>query len=293
METILVGVRVFGVFRGLPRLLRSLLLIIPFSLCTRPSAVKLGFPICGRPRICGEHFLSTASRFPCFAMVIVPADLLTTGRERAQSTDKHWPRQRRHAVNQRNKNQEKITMNVKRLLMLSGLAVVLGTGAGRLAAQGGPQGGFGGPGGFDPAQIQKMILDNTREALEVKDDDEWKVIGDQVQKVMDARMQVGMGGGSMGRLFRRGGGGGGNADAGNGPGGGGGRRAFFNQSSPESDALQQAIDRKATNAELKEAVAKYIEARKQKQAKLEQAQAELRKLLSVRQEAIAFSLGLL
>jgi hypothetical protein len=182
-------------------------------------------------------------------------------------------------------------MNIRRLLMLSGLAVALG--AGRLAAQGngGPQGGGFGPGGFDPAQIQKMILDNTREALEVKDDDEWKVIGDQVQKVMDARMQVGIGGAGMGRLFRRGGGGGGNADAGNGP--GGGRRAFFNQSSPESDALQQAIDRKATNAELKEAVAKYIEARKQKQAKLEQAQAELRKLLSVRQEAIAFSLGLL
>jgi hypothetical protein len=181
-------------------------------------------------------------------------------------------------------------MNIKRLIMLSSLAVVLGAGAGRLAAQGGPQGGFG-PGGFDPAQIQKMILDNTREALEVKDDDEWKVIGDQVQKVMDARMQVGIGGPGMGRLFRRGGGGGGNADAGNGP--GGGRRAFFNQSSPESEALQQAIDRKATNAELKEAVAKFIEARKQKQAKLEQAQAELRKLLSVRQEAIAFSLGLL
>lgn len=186
-------------------------------------------------------------------------------------------------------------MNIKRLIILSGLAVALGAGTGRLGAQGngGPQGGGFGPGGFDPAQIQKMILDNTREALEVKDDDEWKVIGDQVQKVMDARMQVGMGGGGMGRLFRRGGGGGGNADAGNGPGGGGGRRAFFNQSSPESDALQQAIDRKATNAELKEAVAKYIEARKQKQAKLEQAQAELRKLLSVRQEAIAFSLGLL
>ena len=188
-------------------------------------------------------------------------------------------------------------MKIRYLLMASGLAVALGAGAGKLAAQGngGPQGGGFGAGGFDPAQIQKMILDNTREALEVKDDDEWKVIGDQVQKVMDARMQVGMGGGGMGRLFRRGGGGGGggNADAGNGPGGGGGRRAFFNQSSPESDALQQAIDRKATNAELKEAVAKYIEARKQKQAKLEQAQAELRKLLSVRQEAIAFSLGLL
>ena len=92
-------------------------------------------------------------------------------------------------------------MNIKSLLMLSSLAVVLGVGAGRLRAQGGPQGGFG-AGGFDPAQIQKMILDNTREALEVKDDEEWKVIGDQVQKVMDARMQVGVGGAGMGLTER-------------------------------------------------------------------------------------------
>src|SRR5260370_20318272 len=36
--------------------------------------------------------------------------------------------QRRHALNQRHDNQEKITMNTKRLIMLSSLAVVLGAG---------------------------------------------------------------------------------------------------------------------------------------------------------------------
>jgi len=44
---------------------------------------------------------------------------------------------------------------------------------------------------------------------------------------------------------------------------------------------------------LKAAVEKCVEARKKKQATLEKAQADLRKLLSMRQEAIAFSMGLL
>jgi hypothetical protein len=57
--------------------------------------------------------------------------------------------------------------------------------------------------------------------------------------------------------------------------------------------LQKVIDIKASNAELKAAIAKFVDARKQKQATLEQAQADLKKLLSVRQEAIAYSLGLL
>ena len=44
---------------------------------------------------------------------------------------------------------------------------------------------------------------------------------------------------------------------------------------------------------LKAALAKYIESRKAKQAELETAQANLRKVLSVRQEAIASLNGLL
>jgi hypothetical protein len=179
---------------------------------------------------------------------------------------------------------------MKKLLALAGLALVLSLGANKVAAQGGPGGG----GGFDPAQFQKMILDNVREQLEVKDDGEWKVIGDQVQKVMDARMQIGFGGGAgMGRLFRRPNGNG-SQDGGNGGQGGGRRAAMFGgQSNPEADALQKAIDDKVPTAELKAAMAKFVEARKQKQAALEKAQADLRKLLSVRQEAVAFSSGLL
>ncbi|MDB6067370.1 MAG: hypothetical protein JWR26_3578, partial [Pedosphaera sp.] len=85
----------------------------------------------------------------------------------------------------------------------------------------------------------------------------------------------------------------GSQDGGNGQGGGRRGGMFGGASNPEADELQKAIDSKATTAELKAAVAKFVEARKQKQAALEKAQADLRKLLSVRQEAIAFSSGLL
>ena len=134
----------------------------------------------------------------------------------------------------------------------------------------------------------------------MKDDAEWKVIGDQVQKVLEARIQVGLGGGAgMARMFRRPAtnGNGGQDNTGNGQGGGrrnGGMATMFGaQPDAEGEALQKAIDGNASSTELKAAVAKFVEARKQKQTKLEQAQGDLRKLLSVRQEAIAFSLGLL
>jgi hypothetical protein len=57
--------------------------------------------------------------------------------------------------------------------------------------------------------------------------------------------------------------------------------------------LNQAITAKATAAELKSKMETYRSARKKKQADLENAQEELRQILSVRQEAIAITLGLL
>ena len=62
---------------------------------------------------------------------------------------------------------------------------------------------------------------------------------------------------------------------------------MFGQPSPEAEALQKAVDAKAPKAELKAAIAKYNEARKAKQAELEQAQENLRKVLTARQEALA------
>jgi hypothetical protein len=59
------------------------------------------------------------------------------------------------------------------------------------------------------------------------------------------------------------------------------------------DALRKAVDGKAPNSELKTKLADLKEARKKKQEALEKAQEDLRQLLSVRQEAIAATMGLL
>ena len=179
-------------------------------------------------------------------------------------------------------------------LAMAGLAAILSLGSSQLVAQdnqsqgGGRQGGRGFGGNFDPAQFQQRMMERYKETLEVNDDAEWKAIEPLVQKVMDARMAAFSG---MGRgMFGRGGRGGGDNGGGDRASRGGG----FNQTpSPEAEALQKAIDGKAPNSELKAALAKYIEYRKAKQAELEAAQANLRKVLSVRQEAIASLNGLL
>lgn len=199
-----------------------------------------------------------------------------------------------------------------------------GAGGGGFGGQGG--GGFGGPGGggfggqgggfgggrgnYDPAQMQEQIkqalLDALRQEFEVTDDAEWKVISDQVMKVYDAETQGAAAGLNIGRLLQsamgnmRGGaggpGGGGAAFAGGNGRRNGGLGALLggnNAPDPEGDALQQAIDSKASPTELKAAIARVMEARKARQAKLQKAQSDLRQVLSVRQEAIACSLGLL
>lgn len=181
-------------------------------------------------------------------------------------------------------------------------------GAGTLMAQNDNNGGPGGPGGpgggggggrggrgnFDPSQFRQRMLDNTREMLEVKDDAEWKELEPRVQKVMDTRREAGAGVmRGMGRMFGRGGRGG-DQGGGNDSGGRSSRTSMFGgQSSPEADALQKAIDSKASKAEIKTALQKYMAARKAKEAELQQAQEKLRELLSPRQEAIATLNGLL
>lgn len=138
-------------------------------------------------------------------------------------------------------------------------------------------------GGFDPAQMRERMMGFYREQLEVKDDAEWQVIEPLIQKVNDARMAMFSGRGMFG-------GRGGGPDRG---GDRGGDRGPFGQANPEAEALQKAVDGKASNAELKAALTRYAENRKSKQAQLEKAQDDLRKVLSVRQEAIATLRGLL
>jgi len=183
-------------------------------------------------------------------------------------------------------------MKLNQLLAAGGLAAMLCLSANEVLAQAGGGGGGGGGGrrggggpgggGFDPAQFQQRMMDRYKEALEVKDDAEWNIIQPLIQKVMDARMAVGFGGGRG--MFGRGGPGGNNNNQGNRPG---------MAPNPEADTLQKAIEGKASNAELKGAMEKFVASRKDKQAALDTAQANLRKVLSVRQEAILLSMGTL
>ena len=164
-----------------------------------------------------------------------------------------------------------------------------GQGGGR-----GQRGGQGGPGNFDPAQMQQRMMERYREGLEFSESD-WKAVEPLVTKVNEARREVGMG--AMGRaMFGRppGGGRGGDAQAqGGGQGGQGGRRGFGGEASPEMAALEKAIEAKAPASEIKAALGKVRDARKTKEAALAKAQDDLRQVLSVRQEAQAVMLGLL
>jgi hypothetical protein len=189
---------------------------------------------------------------------------------------------------------------LQRWILAGGLTALLSVGAGQVLAQNGGGGaggagggrGGGGPGGgrgFDPAQFQQRMMERYKEMFEITDDTEWKAIQPLVQKVMDARMAVGMGMGGRGMMGR------GPRPGGDNPPGGdqAQRRNFGPPADPDAEALQKAVDAKASNAEMKAAMQKYAESRKQKQAALEKAQADLRKVLTPRQEAAAMLGGLL
>jgi len=163
-----------------------------------------------------------------------------------------------------------------------GAAAVLLLGAGNAGAQG--------RGNFDPEQMRARMMERYRETFEVKDDAEWKLLEGRITKVMDARRDMGGFGRGFGGPGGPGGrrGGGDNADQ-----GGQQRRRFGGEPSPEADSLQKAIEAKAPNDEIKAKLAKYRESQKTKQATLDKAQADLRQVLSVKQEANAVLMGLL
>jgi hypothetical protein len=131
--------------------------------------------------------------------------------------------------------------------------------------QGGGGGGGGGGGNFDPAQMQQRIMDRIRTDLNFTNETDWSAVQPLVQKVVEARFASRAGG--FGRGNR-------------GPGGGGG-----GQPAPERDALQNAIDANAPAAQVKDLLAKYKASQKEKQAKFVAAQDELRKVLTIQQEA--------
>ncbi len=169
------------------------------------------------------------------------------------------------------------------ILVLAGCVAALGLSSGKLAAQG--------RGNFDPAQMKERAVSRVMEQMDVTDDAEKKALTEAVTKVIDARMEVGIGGrgfGSGGRRSR------GNSNTNSAsadtstP-----RRGGFSSQSPEAEDLQKAIDAKAPADEIKTKLAKLRESNQAKEAKLELAQGDLRKLLTSRQEAVAVLNGLL
>ena len=146
---------------------------------------------------------------------------------------------------------------------------------------------------FDPAAMRQERLDRMKDTLEVKDDKEWSAIQPLVGKVMDAQRDLmasrmrGMMGGRNRRS--RGGDNGDNNGSSNRP----SRSSFLGEPSAAVTDLQKAIDAKAPATELKSKMAAVRAETKDKEAKLDAAEEDLRSVLTTRQEAIAVENGLL
>jgi hypothetical protein len=185
---------------------------------------------------------------------------------------------------------EVIKMNGNRWTAICGVAAALCLGAGSATAQDNGTNTsaqeYHNRGNYDPAQFQQRILGNIRERLAFTNDAEWAAVQPLVQKVIDDRRAVG-----FGMAFGRGRGGGGNGGNGS-PNAEGGRRDRFGSPSPEAESLQSALDANAPAAQVKAALEKYRASKKEKEARLEQDQETLRKVLTVHQEAQAVLMGL-
>ena len=125
-------------------------------------------------------------------------------------------------------------------------------------------------------------MENIHSQFAIKDDTKWKAIEPLVKKVMDARRETAFNG--MRMMFLRPGGD-------NNNGGDRGRR-FGGDPSAEEDALQKAIDSKASKEDLKTKMAALRKVKQANEAKLKAAQEELKKVLTVQQEAVALQMGL-
>jgi len=184
-------------------------------------------------------------------------------------------------------------------LMIGGLALAQqGAGGGRQRGQGGQ----GGPGGnFDPAQMRQRMMDRMKEQLGA-DDAAWKVLEPRLTKVMEANRQVGGGGrgGMMGMMGgmrgQRGGQGGpGAADAGGAPaqqrrgaGPGGEQTALDKAMTQLRTTLENSS---ASPEEIKTQLTAVRQAREKAKQDLAAAQADLKKILTVRQEAVLVEMG--
>ena len=184
-------------------------------------------------------------------------------------------------------------MKLNQTLAIWGVAAALCLSTGSLLAQndngggGGGQGGFG-RGNFDPAQIQQRMMDGIRDQLGFTNDTDWNAVQPLIQKVMDARRDVGFGGG-MGRMFRNRGGNGDNAN-------GGGSGAAVSLAASPARRPRPCKRRLMTTRRRRKSRTRWRNTkprRRPNRPSWPQAQEDLRKVLTVKQEAQATLLGLL
>ena len=123
-------------------------------------------------------------------------------------------------------------------------------------------------------------MDGIQERLGFTNEVEWDAVKPLVQKVVDAGREVLGGRGDLLSVGRSRGG------------SRGGLSALLGQPNPEREALQKAVDDNVPVGQIKDLIAKYKASQKIKQAKLEAAQADLKSVLSTKQEAQALLLGL-
>ncbi|MBE7558277.1 hypothetical protein HS125_04775 [bacterium] len=159
--------------------------------------------------------------------------------------------------------------------------------------QRGQRGLRGGPGGqFDPQQMRERMMESMREQLGATDEAEWNVIQPLLSSVVEKRFETQRNRMRMGAgMFARGGRGGGPA----GPGGPGGPRGgFFGEPSAEQTALGNLLESpNAKSSDIKSALKNLRDARKKQEAELEKACEDLKKVLSVKQEAQLVLMGVL
>ena len=174
---------------------------------------------------------------------------------------------------------------MKKLHHFALLAVLFAVGMSRQNAVAQPNFGNG---NFDPQQMmqqmQQRVIDNLRDQLAVTNDTDWNVIEPKLTKLTQGAMDSMM---SQMREMMAG------MMGGGGPGGAGGGMLDIGAPDPDAEALQKLLDAHAPIAQIRTALAKYNDSRKQKQADLEKAQADLRSVLTTRQEAILVLAGVL
>jgi hypothetical protein len=130
-------------------------------------------------------------------------------------------------------------------------------------------------------RVTGMVVERIQQDLEAKDD-EWKVIEPLLSEVVKGQFSQFMS--TMGGMFGRGGA----------PGGAPGGAMGFGPAAQEIQALRTALDNPSTSSEDLKAKMKAVrDARKKAEEALQKARENLRKVLTLRQEAKILLAGML